>query len=173
MRIGDRIKVTNRGRQYSSWGELAKELGAKKWSANKHVRDGEEGHIVAIKYDNIGTSSSDIALIRVDSGTEHLIGSGGIAVQYEIGQKVIVKDPGATYDLFSSKAKELKVKNWSRGRPPKIDSIVTVVNYDTKRTYLIRDDKGLEYLIGTQGLEGLEYDLYEIDEAWEGLLNGL
>jgi hypothetical protein len=173
MRIGDRIKVTNKGRQYSSWGDLAKELGAINWNANKAVGDDMEGHIVGIKCDIKGTASSDIALIRMDSGTEHLIGTGGIAVLYEIGQKVIVKGPGATYDLFESKAKELKVKNWAQGRSLKIDSLVTVVNYDNKRTYLIRDDKGLEYIIGVEGLESLEYDLYEIDEAWEGLLNGL
>jgi hypothetical protein len=173
MRIGDRIKVTNRGRQYSSWGDLAKELGAVNWSATKSVMDNMEGHIIGIKCDIKGTASSDIALIRVDSGTEHLIGSGGIAVIYKIGQRVLVKNPGATYDLFSSKAKELKAKNWARGKSLKIDSLVIIVNYDNKRTYLIRDNGGLEYIIGVEGLESLEYDLYEIDEAWEGLLNGL
>jgi hypothetical protein len=80
MKAGDRIRVTDRGRQYSSWDGLANRLGATNWSSARYVDDDMEGHIVAIKHDVQGASSQNIALIRVDSGTEHLIGTGGIKV---------------------------------------------------------------------------------------------
>lgn len=72
----------------------------------------------------------------------------------------IVTDPGETYILFDSKAKELGLDNWLSGKSPERESLVKVLKITTHRTeilYAIEDSRG-QYIIGTKGLRFISFE---------------
>ena len=72
----------------------------------------------------------------------------------------IVTDPGETYSLFDSKARELGLNNWRFNQAPKKESLVKVLKvttYVTKILYAIEDSSG-QYIINTKGLKFISFE---------------
>lgn len=72
----------------------------------------------------------------------------------------IVTDPGETYFLFESKAKELGLNKWLSGQTPGRESLVKVLKVTTCRSgilYAIEDSRG-QYIISTKGLRFISFE---------------
>ena len=72
----------------------------------------------------------------------------------------IVTDPGETYILFNTKAKELGLNNWLLEQAPERESLVKVLKvttYVTQILYAIEDSRG-QYIINTEGLRFISFE---------------
>ena len=77
----------------------------------------------------------------------------------------IVTDPGETYILFDSKARELGLNNWRFNQAPKKESLIKVIKvttYVSQILYAIEDSRG-QYIINAEGLRFISFeDLAEL-----------
>jgi len=78
FKIGDTVRVTNSGQQYSNYEEMATLMKLQNWGCNYEVCKGDIGEVVAIR--NHTTWGGTICVgVRIKStGRDHIIGSDGL-----------------------------------------------------------------------------------------------
>lgn len=90
FKIGDKVKVLDLGKHYSTYDQWAKAVGAKYYKDYQHFENGEIGEIVAIRSHESGGASHSperiLALVRIDR-RDLIIGIEGIELYEEKKQE--------------------------------------------------------------------------------------
>lgn len=94
MKIGDRVKIVNTGKMYTTYEEKARELKATKWGARSEVKEGDFGIITGI--DSEGFVLVDLGSVEILIGIKGLIKVnnkiGGMMEITNLMRKILDKD---------------------------------------------------------------------------------
>ena len=93
VRVGDRVEVINKKKQFNLYSLQAMKMGAKHWHSGAKIDNGTIGYIVTIaEHFDAPNSYPSIALVRLEAGeVEVLIGIDGlkkIEPEFEVGDTV-------------------------------------------------------------------------------------
>lgn len=159
FKVGDKVKVLDLGKHYSTYEEWAKAVGAKYYKDHQHFENGEIGKIVAIGSHELGGASHSseriLALVRIDK-RDLIIGIEGIELYEEKkwGDFPFLTDKYMNiatphlyphwFDTTQEKPKQKEVKNKAMAKGKEGDRF-RVINDDEdvakgRFVYLSRDD---------------------------------
>ena len=124
FKIGDTVRVVDKGEQYSSYSEMATLMKLQNWDCSYEVRKGDIGEVVAIRkhtaWDHAAWGGTICVGIRVKStGRDHIIGSDGLelfapklwAIEVTVENKDIVNA------WWVNKVKDSPDQNWIENNP--------------------------------------------------------
>jgi len=172
IKIGDTVRVTDNGEVYTTYDDMAFELGATNWNRGVDPIEGCIGEVM-----NVGDRGH--ILVRIE-GHEYIIGKHGLesAGKYlegiEIGDIVEVVNSGRVYSTYHNMAKKLGATNWEghsvrKGFKGKVIGIGEHHQDHGKMVALIEVKDGSQFLIGTRGIVVIKRGYFE--EEWNDILN--
>jgi hypothetical protein len=130
--IGQIVRVTNSGYQYSSWDAKAQQMGLRKWKENGGLRKGQNGEIVAQDIHDDG--STCIYGITCEDGSQHIIGEDGLEIY---PGTLIPQSPtitisrtllGEYYDAATNQQRKYLIDNFKLNGDTTVDAIVELYN---------------------------------------------
>ena len=161
IKVGDFVRVINSGKTYSTWEEMAKEMGATKWEWKAVVKNGDCGFIRNI---SLHEREGEVALLDIGREKEVVIGISGL-------EKI---EKGMVWKCFSefykkgenkmSRYEELleKIRDLSLGWDKEADDILNEIYESNRHHYNIRIGIGRDSYIGIyEGEQQMERFHYE------------
>jgi hypothetical protein len=130
--IGQTVRVTGAGYQYSSWDAKAQQMGLRKWKENGGLRCGQNGEIVARDiHDDCRTR---IYGITCEDGSQHIIGEDGLE---SYSGTLTPQSPtitisrvllGEYYDAATNQQRKYLIDNFKLNGDTTVDAIVGLYN---------------------------------------------